>query len=61
MARTFNCGVGMVAAVAADKADATMKILREQGETVWRIGHVRARQGDEAQSQVLGTDQAWRG
>jgi phosphoribosylformylglycinamidine cyclo-ligase len=61
LARTFNCGIGMVAAVAPAHADAAAKILREAGETVHRIGDVRARRGDEAQSQVMGTDKAWRG
>ena len=38
MARTFNCGVGMVAAVrAADVADVT-RALEAAGETVFRIG-----------------------
>jgi phosphoribosylformylglycinamidine cyclo-ligase len=61
LARTFNCGIGMVAAVAADRAEAVAATLREHGETVWTIGHIRPRQGDEAQSQVLGADEAWRG
>jgi len=60
LARTFNCGVGMVVVVSADKAEAAAKTLREHGETVYRIGAIRPRQGDEAQSQVLGADEAWR-
>ena len=52
MARTFNCGIGMVAVVAPDKVDAARKILTEHGETVHVIGVLRTRQGDEAQSQV---------
>jgi phosphoribosylformylglycinamidine cyclo-ligase len=59
MARTFNCGVGMVAAVAKDQCDAASAILREHGETVWQIGQVRERSGDEPQSQVTCADQAW--
>ena len=59
LARTFNCGIGMVAVVAADKAEAAAKILREHGETVYRIGKIRPRKGDEAQSQVLGAEEAW--
>ena len=42
MARTFNCGVGMVAVVAADEADAISAALVEAGETVFRIGGVEA-------------------
>ncbi|CDK97604.1 Phosphoribosylformylglycinamidine cyclo-ligase [Magnetospirillum gryphiswaldense MSR-1 v2] len=56
MARTFNCGIGMVVVVAADKADEAARILRENGETVYTIGSLRARQGDEEQSQVVGNE-----
>ncbi|KAI2642612.1 phosphoribosylamine--glycine ligase [Xylaria nigripes] len=38
MARTFNSGIGMVAAVAAADADRTAQLLREEGETVYKIG-----------------------
>ena len=56
MARTFNCGIGMVVVCAADKADEADRILIDGGETVFRIGRIRARQGDEPQSQVLNQD-----
>jgi len=59
LSRTFNCGIGMVIVVAeADAAEAT-RILTENGETVFSIGHIRARQGDEAQSQVKNAAEAW--
>ncbi len=45
MLKTFNCGVGMVLAVAKDEADTLSALLTEQGETVLRLGHVRAGQG----------------
>ncbi len=52
MYRTFNCGIGMV--VIVDEADAAAAIatLQAEGETVYRIGLVRERQGDEHQTQV---------
>lgn len=53
MARTFNCGIGMVVVTSAANADEAERILQAHGETVFRIGRIRARQGDEAQSQVL--------
>ncbi|MBI5163814.1 MAG: phosphoribosylformylglycinamidine cyclo-ligase [Magnetospirillum sp.] len=56
MARTFNCGIGMVAVCAADRAAEARRILESHGETVFTIGTVRARIGDEAQSQVAGTE-----
>jgi phosphoribosylformylglycinamidine cyclo-ligase len=52
MFRTFNCGIGMVVIVAAEDADAAIKQLQEAGETVSRIGTIRARNGDEHQTQV---------
>ncbi|HMA48816.1 MAG TPA: AIR synthase-related protein, partial [Magnetospirillaceae bacterium] len=61
LARTFNCGIGMVVAVEADRAGAVKAVLEAHGETVYRIGHVRSRLGNEAQSQVLGAEEAWRG
>ncbi|WP_343521287.1 phosphoribosylformylglycinamidine cyclo-ligase [Sphingomonas sp.] len=44
MARTFNCGIGMVAVVAADQADAAAHALEAAGETVHRIGTIEAGQ-----------------
>jgi phosphoribosylformylglycinamidine cyclo-ligase len=40
MARTFNCGIGMVLAVAPADADAVTADLAAAGETVHRIGHI---------------------
>ena len=40
MLKTFNCGIGMVLVVAADRADALTALLAEAGETVARLGEV---------------------
>jgi phosphoribosylformylglycinamidine cyclo-ligase len=40
MLKTFNCGIGMVAAVAADRADEVAGVLAAAGERVIRIGRV---------------------
>jgi phosphoribosylformylglycinamidine cyclo-ligase len=40
MARTFNCGVGMIVIVAADEADKVAAALTDAGETVLNIGHI---------------------
>jgi len=40
LARTFNCGIGMVAIVAASEADSVAAALTKGGETVHRIGRV---------------------
>ncbi|MCM1128753.1 MAG: phosphoribosylformylglycinamidine cyclo-ligase [Alistipes senegalensis] len=53
MHRVFNCGIGMAVIVAASQADAAMSQLKAQGEAVYRIGEIRARQGGEAQTLVL--------
>ena len=45
MLKTFNCGIGMVAAVAADRADALERLLSEAGERVVRLGRVEPGQG----------------
>jgi phosphoribosylformylglycinamidine cyclo-ligase len=42
MLRTFNCGVGMIVAVAAADAEVALAQLRAAGETAWRIGLVAA-------------------
>ena len=53
MHRVFNCGIGMVVIVAADKADAAMAQLQAAGETVFKIGAIRARAGEEHQTLVV--------
>ena len=40
MARTFNCGIGMAAIVAASDVETAEQRLREAGETVHRIGRI---------------------
>jgi len=42
MARTFNCGIGMVAIVAPDQAAAVRDALTAAGETVFTIGRIDA-------------------
>jgi len=48
LARTFNCGIGMVVIAARTEADAVERALGEAGEFVTRIGTVREISGDEA-------------
>jgi phosphoribosylformylglycinamidine cyclo-ligase len=52
MYRTFNCGIGMVAIVAAEDAQRAASHLRASGESVAVIGEVRARPPGEAQTKV---------
>jgi len=53
MHRVFNCGIGMAVIVSKENADAAITQLKAAGETVTRIGEIRARQGDEAQTIVV--------
>jgi phosphoribosylformylglycinamidine cyclo-ligase len=43
--KTFNCGVGMIAVVAPDRAEALTALLSGLGETVVPLGHVTPGQG----------------
>ena len=45
MLKTFNCGIGMILSVSADKADALTELLTIEGETVSRLGTVTAGAG----------------
>jgi phosphoribosylformylglycinamidine cyclo-ligase len=48
----FNCGIGMIVIVSKENADAAFAQLAAAGETVSRIGAIRARAGDEHQTIV---------
>ena len=56
MARTFNCGIGMVLVVGADQADALRRDLVAAGETAWVIGAIAA--GPKGCT-VRGSDESW--
>ncbi|MEZ5884719.1 MAG: phosphoribosylformylglycinamidine cyclo-ligase [Paracoccaceae bacterium] len=43
--KTFNCGIGMICVVAADRAGALKALLEEEGETVTVIGTVTEGRG----------------
>jgi phosphoribosylformylglycinamidine cyclo-ligase len=61
MARTFNCGIGMVVIVDRDAAPAILNILTGLGEAVREIGAVTAHDGSGPRVHLLGWDDAWRG
>ena len=52
MFRVFNCGIGMVVVVDSADADAAVEALGASGETVYRIGVIDERRGDEPQTVV---------
>ncbi|WP_293779118.1 phosphoribosylformylglycinamidine cyclo-ligase [uncultured Oxalicibacterium sp.] len=53
MHRVFNCGIGMTVIVSQENADAAIAQLTAAGETVMRIGEIRAREADQAQTIVI--------
>jgi phosphoribosylformylglycinamidine cyclo-ligase len=50
MHRTFNCGIGMAAVVAAADAPRAIEFLRAAGETVWDIGAIEKRIDNQSQT-----------
>lgn len=56
MARTFNCGTGMVLAVAPDHVDAVLSRLSSAGEIAFHIGQIEA--GDRGCT-VKGSQGSW--
>ena len=45
MLRTFNCGIGMVVVVSADKVDDVTNVLSQEGETVTALGTLIEKSG----------------
>lgn len=56
MARTFNCGVGMVLAVTESDAETVLARLAQAGETAMRIGRIES--GDKGCT-VTGSQGTW--
>ena len=59
LARTFNCGVGMIAVVAPDQVEAATGCLAAAGETVWRIGRLEPRAAGAADCVLDNLERAW--
>ncbi|WP_435978914.1 phosphoribosylformylglycinamidine cyclo-ligase [Psychrobacter sp. DM4] len=53
MYRTFNCGVGFVIVVPADKAQAAIDTLNDAGETAWQLGEMVKRGSDNSAEAVV--------
>ena len=60
MYRTFNCGVGMIACVPADKADSAVALLNAEGEQAWIIGHIEDVAEGEKQVDLVGINKTGR-
>ena len=61
LARTFNCGIGMMAVVAADRAAALAAIFEDAGERVFEIGRIVAHAGDGPRVIIENVERAWPG
>ncbi len=53
MHRVFNCGIGMVLAVARDHVAAALMLLKREGELAYEIGFVEAGNAGEPEAIVL--------
>lgn len=53
--RAFNCGVGMIAAVAPDAADSAVGQLSAAGVPAWVVGSIGRHGGDGAPARLVGT------
>jgi len=60
MARTFNCGIGMVVIVASQSADSVRSVLESEGETVFQLGAVIESAEDTPEVVIEGLEDAWR-
>jgi phosphoribosylformylglycinamidine cyclo-ligase len=52
--RAFNCGVGMIAAVAPEQADRAVALLTGRGVPAWVAGTIEATDGD-ASARLVGS------
>ena len=60
MARTFNCGIGMVVIASPDRAPEVNALLHGAGETVTRLGRVTARSDGGPRVVLTHLEGAWR-
>ena len=58
MARTFNCGIGMVVVVSPENTVAAKAVLEEHGETVFVVGNIVAGNG-KPKCRVTGKAGTW--
>jgi phosphoribosylformylglycinamidine cyclo-ligase len=59
MNRTFNCGVGMVCVIAADRVKHLRRIFEKNGEHVFTIGNVINISGDTPTVQITNPEAQW--
>jgi phosphoribosylformylglycinamidine cyclo-ligase len=60
MARTFNCGIGMIAVIAPELEEQAVKIFTESGETVYKIGSVLDAE-HKKKVEIINWEEVWEG
>ncbi|KAF9272420.1 hypothetical protein BGZ88_004802 [Linnemannia elongata] len=53
MARTFNCGIGMVLVVAAEDVEEVTQLCRAEGEVVYQIGVLKSKADNNGEEVVM--------
>ncbi|KAG0280650.1 hypothetical protein BGZ95_009289 [Linnemannia exigua] len=53
MARTFNCGIGMVLVVAAENVEEVTQLCRAEGEVVYQIGVLKSKADNNGEEVVM--------
>ena len=61
LARSFNCGIGMIAVVSPERSAALAALFTAAGEMVYAIGEVIARAEGEPTVRLEHTEAAWHG
>jgi phosphoribosylformylglycinamidine cyclo-ligase len=61
LARTFNCGIGMIAVIDPAQEASITAALQGAGESVYRIGRIVPRAAEAAGTQLLHAEQQWPG
>jgi len=59
MNRTFNCGVGMVCVIAADRVEHLRSVFEANGERVFTIGRVVSISGDTPAVEISNPEAQW--
>jgi phosphoribosylformylglycinamidine cyclo-ligase len=52
--KTFNMGVGMIALVAPESADAAIRLLNDRGVDAWLLGEAQGRSGQSGDAPAKG-------
>ena len=59
MAKTFNCGIGMVAIIAKKNEKKVMRLIEKKGEKAHKIGFVKNRRKKSSQIEIIGMKDSW--